>query len=398
MPPDSSAGAFPARQGRDHNTGIQQRTGRTGAVIPSIATLRDRLVSDPKFRRWAARFPLTRMVARRRTGQLFDLCAGFVYAQILHACLELDVFSILANGPVALPDLAARLDLPPESAQRLIDAAAALQLVDRRRGGRIGLGPLGAALVQNDAVAAMVAHHRMLYADLADPVALLRGQAGATSLSSYWAYARSQSPAEAGAAQTADYTALMATSQTLVAGEILAAYDLRPHRRLMDVGGGDGSFLAAAAARAPGLELVLYDLPAVAVQAQQRLAAAGLSARATAVGGSFLDGALPEGADLISLVRVVHDHDDDNVCQILRAVRVALPVGGKLLLAEPMARTPGAERMGDAYFGFYLLAMGSGKPRTPQRLRELLHDAGFAHVRQAPTATPLLTSLLVAQA
>jgi demethylspheroidene O-methyltransferase len=67
-------------------------------------------------------------------------------------------------------------------------------------------------------------------------------------------------------------------------------------------------------------------------------------------------------------VRVVHDHDDERVLALLRAVRAALPPGGTLLLAEPMAGTPGAQAMGDAYFGFYLLAMGSGRPRTPQRL------------------------------
>ena len=58
-------------------------------------------------------------------------------------------------------------------------------------------------------------------------------------------------------------------------------------------------------------------------------------------------------------MRVVHDHDDGAALHLMRAVHAALPRGGRLLLAEPMAGTPGAERMGDAYFGFYLLAMGS---------------------------------------
>ena len=53
---------------------------------------RDQTLADPRFREWATRFPLTRPVARRRTRALFDLCAGFVYAQVLHACIELRVF------------------------------------------------------------------------------------------------------------------------------------------------------------------------------------------------------------------------------------------------------------------------------------------------------------------
>ena len=126
-------------------------------------------------------------------------------------------------------------------------------------------------------------------------------------------------------------------------------------------------------------------------------AAQGLAARARAVGGSFLTDALPQGADVASLVRVIHDHDDAAAMTILRAVRQALPAGGTLLLAEPMSGTPGAEAMGDAYFGFYLLAMGRGRPRTAAELTQMLQAAGFEAVRLLPTRMPLQTQLLVAR-
>ena len=60
---------------------------------------RDRLSASPGFRRWAGGFWPTRFVARRRAGELFDLAAGFVYSQVLKACVELDLFRILAEGP-----------------------------------------------------------------------------------------------------------------------------------------------------------------------------------------------------------------------------------------------------------------------------------------------------------
>jgi demethylspheroidene O-methyltransferase len=63
-----------------------------------------------------------------------------------------------------------------------------------------------------------------------------------------------------------------------------------------------------------------------------------------------------------------------------------------------MADTKGAEPIGDAYFGFYLLAMGRGRPRSAARLKELIRDAGFTRVRVVPTCTPLLTGLIVAEA
>jgi demethylspheroidene O-methyltransferase len=352
-------------------------------------------VSRPAFRRWAARFLLTRPHARAETRALFDICAGFVYAQILKASLELRLFDILLEGPANAETLAPRLRLTVDATTRLLDAAVALHLAKRRRHGGYALTARGAALVGNEAIAAMVAHHAMFYADLADPVALLRGTRN-TELSRYWAYARSETPADVLPAQIAEYTSLMAASQPLVADEILDAYKVGRHRCLLDVGGGEGVFLAAAARRAPALRLMLFDLPPVAERAAARFASSGLQPRAKAIGGSFLHDKLPAGADLISLVRVVHDHDDDAVMHLFRAVHTALPRNGTLLLAEPMAGTRGAERMGDAYFGFYLLAMGSGRPRTAETLMDMLRACGFGRVRQMPTHTPLLTSVLVA--
>ena len=358
--------------------------------------LRDRCLSSPVFQRRASAFLLTRPTARRHARELFDLVAGFVYSQVLLACVQLRLFEILAEGPQSLEVLAGRLDLPEESARRLLAAAVSLRLVEHRSGDRYGLGELGAPMVGNRAVAAMVEHHAALYADLADPVALLRADAGRGALAGYWPYADAQALGRLTGEHVATYSTLMAASQPLVADEIIDAYDLAKHQCLLDVGGGDGSFLAAAAARVPSLKLMLFDLPAVAERARARFQHAGLAQRACAFGGSFLTDALPQGADVASLVRVIHDHDDASAMTILRAVRQALPTHGRLLLAEPMSGTRGAEPMGDAYFGFYLLAMGKGRPRSATELIAMLGAAGFKTARRVPTRMPLQTQLIVA--
>jgi demethylspheroidene O-methyltransferase len=388
---------------------------------------------------------LTRPTARRRARALFDVCAGFVYSQILYACVRLKLFDLLAVSPYSAANIASALKLPLDATERLLEAAVSLHLVEKRQGGRFGLGSLGAALQGNPAVGAMVEHHKLLYADLRDPVGLLRGEQGPTKLARYWNYGSgaAQSPtagdrrpdvtngctttgdaatderngagvaakpaaqcadlpeahaAEAKpAAKCADYTELMANSQPLVAGEILDAYPLSKHRCLLDVGGGDGSFVVEASKHSPQIKLMLFDLPAVAQRAALRFERLGLSGRAQAIGGNFLSDNLPVGADVVSLVRVIHDHDDGPAAAILRAVYRALPDKGVLLLAEPMMGTPGAETVGDAYFGFYLLAMGRGKPRTPQGLRNLLRTAGFSSTQLLHTHQPLQSRVIVAR-
>jgi len=357
----------------------------------------DRLQASPRFREWATAFPLTRPLARRRARQLFDLCAGFVYSQVLLACVRVRLFDVLAEGPRTADDLAPRLGLPTEGADRLLRAAAALRLVAPRGGGRWGLGPLGAPLVGDAGIAAMVEHHAMLYADLADPLALLRDPALPTRLSGYWPYAESDRPADLPADAVAAYSRLMAASQPMVAAEAVAAYPFARHRHVVDVGGGEGAFLEAVARAAPRLRLTLFDLPPVAERARLRFEGAGLSDRARVVGGDFHADPLPTGADLMTFVRVLHDHDDGPVLALLRAARRALPDDGTLLIVEPMAGVPGAEAMGDAYFGFYLLAMRRGRPRTPDELAELVRRAGFAEARALATRTPMLAGLLVAR-
>lgn len=359
--------------------------------------LRNRLIAAPGFQRWARRLPLLRGVARGRAASLFDLTAGFVYSQVLLACVRLRLCDHLAAGPVLAATLAPRLDLPAEACLRLLRAAAALGLAEALPDGRFALGETGAALRGNPGVTAMIAHNALLYADLTDPVALLRDGGGKGQLAAFWGYAANPAASALPGEAVGPYSALMAQSQALIAAEVLAAYDLRRHRCLLDIGGGEGAFLCAAGEAAPALTLMLFDLPAVAARAEARLARAGLTRRATVQGGSFFTDSLPHGADIASLVRVLHDHDDEAAMALLRAAHAALPPGGTVLVAEPMAQTPGAERAGDAYFGFYLAAMGSGRPRPAAEIAGMLREAGFSAVRHWPAATPLIVRVMTAR-
>ena len=356
---------------------------------------RNRLLASPRFQRWAADFPLTRPVARRRAEGLFDLVAGFVYSQTLFACVQLNLFERLAEGPKTHDALASELDLSPTATERLLVAATALRLVDRVGSDRYGLGPHGAALLGNSGLAEMIAHHTHLYADLADPVALLKREQG--SLAGYWPYATSSEPSSEKDVGVAAYSALMAATQPAVAADILHAYPIRRHRRLLDVGGGEGAFLCAAAAHAPNLDLMLLDLPAVVERARARLDSEGLSPRATIHSGDFLSDPIPSGADLVTLVRILHDHDEAGALALLRNVRAALPTDGALLIAEPMAGEVGRNRMSEVYFPFYLLAMGRGRARKPGELFSLLRQAGFTRMRRLKTRTPFLLGAIVAQ-
>jgi demethylspheroidene O-methyltransferase len=93
---------------------------------------------------------------------------------------------------------------------------------------------------------------------------------------------------------------------------------------------------------------------------------------------------------------VLHDHDDESARLLLRRAHDALAPGGRLLIAEPMAATRGAEPIGDAYFGFYLLAMGRGRARSTGEISSLMTSAGFTAAKSLRTPRPLLASAVTA--
>jgi len=376
------------------STSYNKSKGYVLRVRSAWIARRNALLSSPRFQQFATRFWLTRPVARARARELFDLVAGFVYTQTLAACVETGLLDLLARGVTDTGRVADHCTLPPDGTLRLLRAAAAIGLVERV-GEEWALGSAGAALRGNAGIAEMIAHHPMLYADLADPVALLRrGGGGGGALARYWTYA--EHPGAGADEAVRAYSALMAASQPLVAAQILQSYRFSQHRRMLDIGGGEGGFVESVAAAVPTLEFAVFDLPAVADRARARLDAAGFGARSAIHAGNFLHDALPPGHDLITLVRVLHDHDDAPALVLLRAIHAALPPGGRLLIAEPMAQTPGAEPAGDAYFGLYLLAMGSGRPRTPAEIHAMLRMAGFTTSRTLHTAMPLTCRVLIA--
>lgn len=353
-----------------------------------------RLAASPAFQKWAARFPLTKGFVRREGEAMFDLVAGFCHAQVLQAFVAFDLPRMLLEEELPSTMLAQRCRVPLERMEVLLRGAASLGLVKRKRGGRIGLTTRGAALAGVPGLQGMIRHHDVLYRDLADPVAFFRGEVD-TELAHFWPYVFGAGSAE-DPQVAATYSELMADSQTLVAQDTLDAVSLRGVRHLMDVGGGTGVFLAAAAARSADLRATLFDLPAVAPAAQARFEAAGLCGRTTIAPGSFRDDPLPGGADMISLVRVLYDHADETVAALLAAVYQALPPGGRVLISEPMTGGDAPERAGDAYFALYCMAMRTGRARSPDQIADLLKAAGFAQVQTPRAKRPFVTSTVTA--
>jgi demethylspheroidene O-methyltransferase len=371
------------------------------AAPPSLAVRfrlwRNRLVGSADFRRLIARIPLLRRLGNRRANALFRLTGGFISSQLLLAGVRLGLYEILRDKVLSPGEIAHRLNVPPSRMRTLLKANADLGLLIEIEPDLWALDDAGTVVASDPGVSAMIRHHDMLYRDLLEPDRLFRDGPGNSELSRYWAYARGGDPGALPPAAVADYSTLMRHSQSMMADCILAAHDFSRYSMLVDVGGGDGAFLAAAGRRYRNLKLGLFDLPAVAERARIHLAAEGFAARSQVFGGDFCRDPGPADADCVTLIRILCDHGDDRVRVVLANLYRSLRPGARILVAEAMSGPSEGARLASAYFGVYFLAMGSGRCRSAVEISDLLTEAGFQTPKTISTNNPLIATLVCAQ-
>ena len=131
---------------------------------------RNRLLGNPDFQKKATSLPLVRTIARHKARALFDICSGFVYSQVLLACVRFQLFQYLAQDPKSLAQCCKKCDLPKDSMERLLEAACSLNLLNKCTDGRYCLGGYGAALLANRGIEQMIEHNALLYEDLKDQI------------------------------------------------------------------------------------------------------------------------------------------------------------------------------------------------------------------------------------
>ncbi len=181
----------------------------------------------------------------------------------------------------------------------------------------------------------------------------------------------------------------MATFAPQTSAAVAAAYDFSRFKRLVDVGGGNGSLLIGILAANPDLRGTVFDQPHVVERARAKIAESGMADRCDAVGGSFF-ASVVSGADAYLLKHVIHDWNDEQATAILRNVRAAMPLHALLLIVEglyPARIEVSLASRGAAANDLNMLVSTGGRQRSEAEFRELYRVSGFSLTRIVPTAT-----------
>jgi ubiquinone/menaquinone biosynthesis C-methylase UbiE len=187
--------------------------------------------------------------------------------------------------------------------------------------------------------------------------------------------------------QAAIFQEAMAQHSRLMGRRLVEAYDFADAGRVVDVGGGDGSFLSTVLRGYPELTGLVYDAPYVSDAARKQLATSGLGERCSFASGDFLQ-SVPFGGDIYMLKGVLHNWPDDQAVLLLRNCCRAMDATGRLLLIEWVV-PPGDIPHPSKFLDLSMLFVYGGRERTEQEYIELLTDAGLRLDRIIGTTSTL---------
>jgi len=309
-------------------------------------------------------------------------------SQAITAAAQLGVADALADGPLPIDELAARVGADTDALGRLLRALISRGVFRHRPDGRYELNSLAGTL-RSDAPVSMSwaarfygsREQRERWTLLADSVRT--GSAVVPALrgkESFDYFAEQPELAEL-------FNQTMTSVSAMTDATVVAGYDFSAYPTIVDVGGGHGPLLAAILAAAPGSRGVLYDLPRVVANAPNLLRARNVADRVRVAEGSFFD-TVPGGGDAYVLKNIIHDWPDDKAVRILRNVRAAAGPRATVLLVEFVIPKHDRDFAGKWVDLEMLLNLGA-RERTAAEYGDLLSKAGLRMSRVVQTASPL---------
>lgn len=310
---------------------------------------------------------------------------GYQRTQVLYVAARLGLADRLAEGPTDADALASRVHAHPESLYRLLRALEVLGIVGEPEPGTFALTASGKLLCADspsglhDDVLMSVELSWPEWGRLEDTIRSGRPATPEVRGEDFFGHLHAN-PESARL-----FNRVMQHMVGTMAQAVIEAYDFRPFRRIVDVGGGSGQLLSVILRAAPEARGVIYDLPATAEEARAFMNAQGLGDRCECTGGDFF-ASVPAG-DVILLSGVIGDWDDEQCVRIFRNCRAAIEPGGKLLLLERVV-VPEEPPPPSAFLDLHMLVLLGGTGRSAAEFRRVLSPAGFELSRIVPTRSP----------
>jgi len=307
--------------------------------------------------------------------KVLELCGAFLRPRIVITAAQLNLFAQLDGRKRTVDDLCNEHGWDPRGLRILLDALAAMGLVVKSPDAAYTLdASLSGMLVPGSetSVLPMVLHRGSMWKSWSNLTEIV-----ATGHNPNLKGLESRSDEEIEA-----FIGAMHVVGQALADTIAASLDLSRFRKMIDVGGGSGTYVMAFLKRAPHLTATIFDLPKVIEIARRRITAAGFIDRVTLTAGDYNAGPLPSGNDLALLSAIIHINSREGNRALFRKVYDCLEPGGAILIRDHLMDSARTRPVDGAIFAVNMLAATKGGDTyTVEETTADLEAAGFHDVR-----------------
>ncbi|BCS53834.1 methyltransferase [Geobacter sp. SVR] len=312
---------------------------------------------------------------------LLQLSGGYWSICALHTGVKLDLFTRLTDRPLGAAELAGQLEVDARGLGMLLDALSAMALLEKR-GGSYGASPSAAEYLSRSSSKYLghiiMHHHHLMDGWLHLDQAVRKGGAVRESVSRCGDESYRES-----------FLMGMFNLAMQLAPLVVKAVDLGGRRRLLDLGGGPGTYAIHFCLQNPALTAVVYDLPSTRRFAEETIARFGLGERIAFNDGDFINSGIEGRYDVAWLSHILHGESPDSCAVILRKAISALEPGGIILVQEFILEDTKDGPLFPALFSLnMLLGTPAGQAYSQAELLDMLAAAGAVDLRRLPVDLP----------
>ena len=306
-------------------------------------------------------------------GVVLEEVRVFLRSRVILTAAELDLFTHLDAEPATADILAERLDCDKRGLTRILDCLVTFQFLEKENG---NYRPTErGTLLSSDhpqTELPMVLHLNGLWGTWS----------GLTETVRTGENPRRKSVSERGKDSLKAFIGAMHVVGRTLSREIAASYDVSSFKKLLDIGGGSGTYTIAFLEKNPDMTSVLFDLPDVIPIAEERFGEEGFLDRVESIGGDFYQDELPAGCDLALLSAIIHQNSPEQNLDLYRKIHRALLPGGKLVIRDHVMDATRTNPPPGALFAINMLVnTKGGDTYTFAEIKDGLMAAGFAKVQ-----------------
>jgi SAM-dependent methyltransferase len=306
---------------------------------------------------------------------LLKLSGDYWSTCTLHAGVRLNLFTPLAERPHSAAQLSDQLKTHLRATAMLLDALAALGLLVKE-GDAYETTPFSGRFLSRSSeqyLGFIIMHHHHLVSGWAQ---LHEAVTSGDPVKAPVSHVHDESMRE-------NFLMGMFNLASLLAPKIVAEVDLSGRRRLLDLGGGPGTYAIHFCGANPGLQATVYDLPTTRAFAEKTIARYGVSDRIAFVAGDYHADPVPAGFDVAWLSHVLHADGPEACADLLNRAVAALEPGGILMVQEFILNDAKDGPLFPALFSLnMLLATDGGQAYSETELCAMLKAAGLTDVQR----------------